>query len=54
MGQLIAAAVDAGAKRIILGLGGSGTNDAGAGLLAALGATAADGSLDAGRLGSRG
>ena len=40
VGQLIAAAVDAGAKRIILGLGGSGTNDAGAGLLAALGATA--------------
>jgi glycerate kinase len=39
VGQLIAAAVDAGAKRIILGLGGSGTNDAGAGLLAALGAT---------------
>jgi glycerate kinase len=38
VGQLIAAAVDAGAKRIILGLGGSGTNDAGAGLLAALGA----------------
>jgi glycerate kinase len=41
VGQLIAAAVDAGAKRIILGLGGSGTNDAGAGLLAALGATGA-------------
>ncbi|WP_371401329.1 glycerate kinase [Kribbella sp. NBC_00662] len=39
VGQLIAAAVDAGAKRIILGLGGSGTNDAGAGMLAALGAT---------------
>ena len=43
VGQLIAAAVDAGAKRIILGLGGSGTNDAGAGLLAALGATATSG-----------
>jgi glycerate kinase len=43
VGQLIAAAVDAGAKRIILGLGGSGTNDAGAGLLAALGATATGG-----------
>ncbi|MFG1907894.1 glycerate kinase [Kribbella sp. NPDC048928] len=40
VGQLITAAVDAGARRIILGLGGSGTNDAGAGLLAALGATA--------------
>ncbi|MDX3000114.1 glycerate kinase [Kribbella solani] len=47
VGQLIAAAVDAGAKRIILGLGGSGTNDAGAGLLAALGATAAtDSAID--------
>ena len=65
VGQLITAAVDAGAKRIILGLGGSGTNDAGAGLLAALGATAtaqsdnseqaaeagsADGAAGAGRL----
>lgn len=40
VGQLITAAVDAGARRVILGLGGSGTNDAGAGLLAALGATA--------------
>ncbi|GAA1561150.1 glycerate kinase [Kribbella sancticallisti] len=51
VGQLIAAAVDAGAKRIILGLGGSGTNDAGAGLLAALGATAAGGELDKGATG---
>ncbi|TCM44257.1 glycerate kinase [Kribbella sp. VKM Ac-2568] len=51
VGQLIAAAVDAGAKRIILGLGGSGTNDAGAGLLAALGATAVGGTLDAGATG---
>ncbi|WP_433021680.1 glycerate kinase family protein [Kribbella sp. CA-294648] len=51
VGQLIAAAVDAGAKRIILGLGGSGTNDAGAGLLAALGATAVGGSLEAGAKG---
>jgi glycerate kinase len=48
VGQLIAAAVDAGAKRIILGLGGSGTNDAGAGMLAALGATAASGPADGG------
>jgi glycerate kinase len=51
VGQLIGAAVDAGAKRIILGLGGSGTNDAGAGLLAALGATSEGGSLDAGATG---
>lgn len=40
VGELIAAAVEAGAKRIVIGLGGSGTNDAGAGMLAALGATA--------------
>lgn len=51
VGQLIAAAVDAGAKRIILGLGGSGTNDAGAGLLAALGATSEGGSLEVGAKG---
>lgn len=54
VGQLIAAAVDAGAKRVILGLGGSGTNDGGAGLLAALGATATGGSLEAGAAGLAG
>ena len=37
-GQLIAAALDAGAKTIILGIGGSATNDGGAGALASLGA----------------
>lgn len=37
-GELIAAALDAGATRILLGLGGSATNDAGTGLLSALGA----------------
>ncbi len=42
VGELILAARDAGARRIVLGLGGSGTNDAGAGLLAALGARAVD------------
>ena len=36
-GELIRAALDAGAQRITLGLGGSATNDGGAGLLAALG-----------------
>jgi glycerate kinase len=36
-GELIRAALDAGATRIILGLGGSATNDAGVGLLQALG-----------------
>jgi glycerate kinase len=40
VGQLVAAAIDDGARRIVIGLGGSGTNDGGAGLLAALGATA--------------
>jgi glycerate kinase len=39
VGELVAAAVDAGAAEVVVGLGGSGTNDAGAGLLAALGAT---------------
>jgi glycerate kinase len=36
-GELIAAALGAGAKRILVGIGGSATNDAGAGMLAALG-----------------
>lgn len=36
-GELILAALDAGARRIILGIGGSATNDGGAGLLRALG-----------------
>jgi glycerate kinase len=39
VGQLVAAAVDAGATTVVVGLGGSATNDGGAGLLAALGAT---------------
>ena len=38
VGQLVAAAVDSGARRVVIGLGGSGTSDGGAGLLAALGA----------------
>lgn len=37
VGELIQHALDAGARRIIVGLGGSATNDAGAGMLAALG-----------------
>lgn len=47
VGQLIKAAIKSGAQRIVVGLGGTATNDAGAGALAALGATA-DGPLDAG------
>ncbi len=38
VGQLLDAAVAEGAERVVVGLGGSGTNDAGAGLLAGLGA----------------
>ncbi|MCA0336562.1 MAG: glycerate kinase [Actinobacteria bacterium] len=40
VGQLVLAALESGARRIVVGLGGSGTNDGGAGLLAALGAGA--------------
>lgn len=36
-GQLIKSALDQGAERIILGIGGSATNDGGAGMLSALG-----------------
>ncbi|TEA72288.1 glycerate kinase [Allopusillimonas ginsengisoli] len=42
VGQLIREALDAGANQIVLGLGGSATNDAGAGLLQALGARLLD------------
>ncbi len=52
VGELIAAAVDAGARRVVVGLGGSGTNDGGAGMLLALGADAEPaGALRAGPLG---
>ena len=37
-GEMIAAALELGAKRILLGLGGSATNDGGCGMAAALGA----------------
>jgi glycerate kinase len=54
VGELVAAAVDAGARSVVVGLGGSGTNDGGAGLLAALGATASPGgALDGGPRGLR-
>jgi len=43
-GQLIRAALDAGAKRLIVGIGGSATNDGGAGMAQALGARLLDGS----------
>lgn len=44
VGELILAALDAGAERLLLTLGGSATNDAGAGMLAALGARLLDAS----------
>lgn len=52
VGELIARAVGAGARKVVVGLGGSGTNDGGAGMLAALGVTseparALDGGPDA-------
>jgi glycerate kinase len=37
VGELLAAAIKKGARRLIVGLGGSGTNDGGAGMLQALG-----------------
>lgn len=43
VGELLAAALADGARRIVVGLGGSGTNDGGAGALAALGARPAAG-----------
>jgi glycerate 2-kinase len=40
VGELVRAALETGARRLVVGLGGSGTNDAGAGLLHVLGAEA--------------
>jgi glycerate kinase len=42
LGLLLAGAVEAGATEVVIGLGGSATNDAGAGMLAALGAVPVD------------
>jgi glycerate kinase len=50
VGQLVLHAVEAGATEVLVGLGGSGTNDGGAGLLGALGATS-DRPLDRGATG---
>ncbi|MER5945627.1 glycerate kinase [Streptomyces sp. NPDC001904] len=43
-GEVIAAALDAGVRTIVFGVGGSATTDGGAGMLAALGARFLDGS----------
>lgn len=53
VGIAVRDAIDAGARRVVIGLGGSRTNDGGAGFLAALGATA-DVPLDRGPAGLRG
>ncbi len=50
VGELVMHAIEAGATDIVVGLGGSGTNDGGAGLLGALGASA-DRPLDGGAMG---
>ena len=42
LGQLLLAAVESGARRVVVGLGGSATNDAGAGMLTALDAAPLD------------
>jgi glycerate kinase len=42
VGQLISSALDHGAEEILIGLGGSATNDGGAGMLTALGASFLD------------
>ncbi|MFI0431974.1 MAG: glycerate kinase [Candidatus Nanopelagicales bacterium] len=47
VGQMVLAAIEAGATKVVVGLGGSATNDGGAGLLSALGAEA-DRALDSG------
>ncbi len=53
VGEAVRAAVELGVSSVVVGLGGSATNDGGAGLLGALGATA-DRPLDAGPDGLRG
>jgi len=42
VGELVSAALDRGARRFVVGLGGSATNDGGAGMLQALGARLLD------------
>jgi glycerate 2-kinase len=46
VGELIAAALDAGATRLLIGCGDSGTNDGGAGMAQALGVRLLDGAGD--------
>jgi glycerate kinase len=53
VGELVGHAIEGGATEIVVGLGGSGTNDGGAGFLGALGA-ASDRPLDRGAAGLEG
>lgn len=53
VGILLAHALETGARRIVVGVGGTATTDGGAGLLAALGAYADGGDLDDGPHGLR-
>ena len=50
VGELLVAALGTGVGTVVVGLGGSGTNDGGAGLLSALGATS-EAQLDIGAIG---
>jgi glycerate kinase len=52
-GEVLRAAIDAGAREITLGIGGSATNDGGAGILRALGATVDDDRVDLSHLDPR-
>lgn len=54
VGVLIAHALEVGAQRIVVGVGGTSTNDGGAGLLAGLGATSKGADLDDGPAAMRG
>lgn len=54
LGELLAHALALDVRRVVIGLGGSATNDGGAGLLAALGATSEGARLDAGPAGLAG
>ncbi len=46
LGQVVAAALDAGCRDLVIGIGGSASTDGGAGMLTALGGRADDGRLD--------
>ena len=48
LGELVHSAIEDGATTVVIGAGGTATNDGGAGLLAALGASAQGGALDKG------